>query len=333
MALNTDDPARREHVGWLSTIATLALSFVITSFACSDIGTTQADFRFYFAVKGYDTDKWFGDPVDLATDERAGLVYVADQKSGTVDAFSLQGVPKFQYGAKNGLKAPIGLAVDRNGNVCVAENEGGPIKIIDSKGYVSTLDLPAEQASDKEPPKAGRMTFDRDGNLYIVDRANCRIFVFDKDRKFRFSFGGIGEKRGQFKLLQDVAVDRQGRIYAADALGVPIQVFDRNGGLIYGFGLHGDGQGEVSFPAGLFVDRHDQIWAVDKTQHRVNVFDRSGMFLRTFGNYGQTEGNLFYPVAVAVTGLGRVYVIEAGSRRMQVFTLSRPFEPFDTGGL
>lgn len=315
--------------GRLSVFTTIFLLIAVGSYAGLLDSTTQADFRFYFAVKGYDANSWFGDPTALAIDERGGLIYVADQKAGAVDAFSLQGVAKFQYGSKNGLKAPVGLAVDRNGNVYVTENDGGPIKIINSKGDVSTLELPAEQNSGKDVPKPGRMTFDRDGNLYMVDRANCQVFVFDKDRKFKFKFGEIGNKRGQFKLLQDVAVDRQGRIYTADALGVPIQIFDRKGGYIFGFGMHGEGQGDLSFPAGLFADRHDQIWVVDKTQHCVKVFDRSGMFLRSFGSYGQSDGNLFYPVAAIVDSLGRVYVLEAGSRRLQVFSLSRPFEPFN----
>ena len=85
------------------------------------------------------------------------------------------------------------------------------------KATSALLELTADQGQDKEPPKPGRMTFDHDGNLYVVERANCQIFVFDKDRKFKFKFGGIGDKRGEFKLLQDVAVDRQGRIYATDS--------------------------------------------------------------------------------------------------------------------
>lgn len=316
----------------MSVVAALLLLMGAGAFAAALGDGTQTEFTHYFTVKGYDAGSWFGEPSALALDERAGVIYVADQKAGAVDAFSLQGVAKFQYGPKDGLKAPVGLAVDRRGNVYVSENEGGPIKIIDSRSEVTTLDLPADNDPSKETPKPGRMTIDRDGNLYVVDRANCQIFVFDKDRKFSYKFGVIGDKRGQFKLLQDVAVDRQGRIYAADALGAPVTIFDRKGGYIFGFGIHGEGRGDVAFSAGVFVDRHDQIWVVDKSQHCLKVFDRSGMFLRTFGNFGQQDGGLFYPIAAIVDGLGRVYVLEAGARRLQVFTIKRPFEPFDPRG-
>ena len=289
------------------------------------------DFAFYFGVNGYQPDTWFGEPTALALDNRAGLMYVADTKAGSVDAFSLQGVPKFQYGSKNDLKSPIGLAVDKAGNVYVSENEGGPVKIVDSRGEITTLELPTVEG--EELPKPGRLTFDRDGNLYVVDRAGCRIYVFDSERKLKLKLGGIGEKRGEFKRLEDVAVDRQGRIYALDSAGIPVQVFDKKGKYIYRFGFRGEGQQDMSFAAALFIDRNDQIWVVDRGQHCLKVFDRSGSFLRKFASYGLGEGTLFHPTDAEMDDFGRVYVLEAGGRRLQVFSLNRPFEPLKPSGL
>ena len=312
----------RNRAGNLAACLILALA---AGLSVAAFGQTGGDFTFYFGVKGYDGSSWFGEPSALALDERSGLIYVADTKAGTVDAFSLQGVPKFQYGAKNNLKAPLGLAIDSDGRVYVSENEGGPIKIIDSRGSTTMLALPKD---GDEETKAGRMTFDRDGNLYVVDRANCRVLVFGRDGAFKLKFGSPGDERGQFKVLQDVAVDRQGRIYALDAVGVPIRVFDMKGGYVRSIGARGEGQTEISFSAGLFIDRNDQIWVVDRAQHCLKVHDRSGAYLRTFGSYGLGEGSLFLPVDAAIDSFGRVYVLEMGARRMQVFSLKNPLEPF-----
>jgi len=252
-------------------------------------------------------------------------------KSGTVDAFSLQGIPRFRYGPKQGLKSPLALAVDSKGDVYVAENDGGPIKIIGAKGEVTTLELPADER--KEPPKPGRMSFDQDGNLYVVDRANNEILVFDKQRKIKLRVAALGSDRYKFKLLQDVAVDRQGRIYVLDSIAPPVQVFDRNGKYLYRFGFHGDGEQDLAFPAALFIDRSDQVWIVDRAQHGLKVFDRTGTFLRRFGSYGLGEGMLFHPIDADLDNFGHVIVLETGSRRMQVFTLARPFEPLRPAGL
>jgi sugar lactone lactonase YvrE len=317
----------------LGVFAVLVMLGATSGYAAPYGTGTQNDLGFYFGVNGYEANGRFGEPTALALDERNSLIYVADQAAGVIDAFSLQGIPKFQYGSKSGLKAPVGVAVDRLGNVFVSENDGGAIKVIGPKGDISVVEIPAGLGEGKEAPKPGKMTFDRDGNLYVVDRASCRILVFDKERKYKFKFGGIGDKRGEFKLLQDVALDRQGRIYATDALGVPVQVFDRKGAYMQGFGIRGEGGDGLSFPSGIFVDRHDQVWIVDKTRHCLKVYDRAGTFLKSFGSYGQAEGSLYYPVSAAADNLGRVYVLEFGARRLQVFTLDKPFQPFNPYGM
>ena len=92
-----------------------ALCLLLTLWAAAGmsaaaLGQGGSDFAFYFGVKGYEANSWFAEPSALALDERSGLIYVADTKAGVVDAFSLQGIPKFQYGAKNDLRAPLGVA-------------------------------------------------------------------------------------------------------------------------------------------------------------------------------------------------------------------------------
>lgn len=313
----------------VNAILCAVLSAAVPSYAALPDQDSQT-FSFYFSVIGYGRATSFGEPSALALDRDNSLIFIADVKAGNVNAFGFQGVSKFQYGAKNGLKAPVGLAVGKNDNLFISEDEGGPVKIIDSKGEVSALALPG--AEGEEAPKPGRMTVDQDGNLYVVDRTNCRVYVFDKERKFKFKLGGVGNQRGEFKMLQDVAVDRQGRIYALDTLGTPVQVFDKNGKFIYRFGSLGEGVQDVSFPAALFIDRHDQIWIVDKAQHCLKVFGRSGAFLRKFGDYGLGESTLFYPIDADIDDFGRVYVLEVGARRLQVFSLKRPFEPLRPEG-
>ncbi|MHB1457823.1 MAG: NHL repeat-containing protein [Armatimonadota bacterium] len=315
----------RKSMGFALCLVIMMLLISAVNAAPFDSGVPE--FSFHYGINGFSHGSWFDNPMSLALDQQSSLIYVADMKADKVDAFSFQGIPKFQYGVKNGLKAPLGIVVDRRRNVYVSENAGGPIKIIDIKGAVTTLDIPVEK--DDALPMPGRMTIDQDGNLYVVERANSRIYVFDKDLKFKLKFGGVGNERGMFKMLTDIAVDRQGRIYALDAQGIPVQVFDTKGNLIYQFGTIGDGDQDLSRPAGIFIDRNDQIWIADKDQHAVKVFARSGIFLRKFGDYGLGEGMLFYPVDVALDNAGRVYVLESGSRRLQVFALKRPLEPFN----
>lgn len=309
----------------------LAFSLSAILLASASIGDCADEISFVFRVNGFESEGVFGDPVAVAVNERAGILCVADMKYGRVDAFSLQGVPKFEYGPEKGIESPCGIAVDKDGTIFISENSAGPIKVIDPKGEKSTMELPASEGDS--PPKPGKMTLDRDGSLYVVDRANSRVCVFDKDRKLKLQFGKAGDKRGEFKEPRDVAVDRQGRIYVLDSGGAPVQVFDKKGKYIYRFGFRGEGEEDISSPSALFVDQNDQVWVVDRGWHAFKVFDRSGSFLRRIGTYGVEEGFLFQPVDAEMDALGRIYVVESGARRLQIFSLNKPFEPFSPPGL
>lgn len=289
---------------------------------------TTADFAYQFRVNGFGPDSAFVEPSALLLDEHAGSMYVADSKAGEINVFNLQGMPKQRYGSSDGLKAPVGLALDKTGNLLVSEDEAGPIKTVSQSGSWGTFDLPVETGA--KPPKPGRMTSDSDGNLYIVDRANNRLCVLDSDRKLKFYI--TGPKKG-FKDLTDCAVDRQSRIYAIDNSGQPVHVYDKKGKALYKFGFQGQGSQDIGAPTGVFIDRNDQVWVVDKAQNALKVFDRTGTYLCAFGTYGVGEGQLAGPTDAKMDSFGRVYVIESGSRRLQVFALSRPFEPFTTPGL
>jgi len=315
------------HIGFIPTLL-FACSLVASAGAFDPV---QQDFTQCLVINGFTAGASFEEPSSVAIDERTGSMYIADTKAGTISQFTLQGVPVNQLGTSENLKSPFGIAIDGKGNIFVSEDDKASIKIINSKGESSSLEVSSGDGSVSAKP--GRMTFDGDGNLYVVDRATNRILIFDKDRKFVIAIGSAGTKRGQFKALQDVAVDRHGRIYALDSSGFPVQVFDKKGKYLYRFGFQGDDPQDLSFASSLFIDRNDQIWIVDKGQNALKVFDRVGTFLRKFGTYGVGESALFYPTDAKMDNMGRVYVLESGGRRLQVFTILHPYERFNPPGL
>ncbi len=282
---------------------------------------------FRYAIRDFQGHERFQDPTALALDTKKGLLYVADRAAGTVFVYSTLGIARTRLDDKDGVKAPIGLAVDRRSTLYISEDDGGPVQVLPFNGTMTTLALPA--AGEKGlPPKPGRLATDRDDNLYVVDRANGRVCVFDRAQKFKYAVGSLGDKEGQFKELQDIAVDRQGRLYALDATGPAVQVFDGKGHYLYTFGTHGEAPEQLSFPTALFIDRQDQVWIVDRPRHALKVYDRMGTFLLTFGTYGQGEGELFHPLDAALDDTGHLFVLEVGALRVQAFTVTRPFEPF-----
>jgi sugar lactone lactonase YvrE len=282
--------------------------------------------KFLYAVNGYFTGSKFANPAGIAIDEGRNLVYVSDTDGNVVDAFSTQGIPRFQIGVNKELKAPQALAVDRDGNLYVAERGKSKIKVFNTDNEMAEV---IDVAGICEGAGAvARMKVGRDRSLYIIDQENQQVIVLDQNRKLRLKFGKPGADRGQFKTIEDIAVDRQGRMYVTDSSGIPVQAFDSKGKFIYKFGQRGAADDDFVQPTSIAVDRFDQVWVADTSEHTIRIFDRVGFFIKTFGEYGMSEGTLYYPIDLGIDGFGKVYVLERGLRRLQVFALDKPFQPF-----
>ena len=68
--------------------------------------------------------------------------------------------------------------------------------------------------------------------LYIVDRDNNRIQVFDKNGTFLFKWGEEGEGDGEFTLPYGLDVDKEGNVWVADRGNNRIQKFDAEGNFL-----------------------------------------------------------------------------------------------------
>jgi len=83
--------------------------------------------------------------------------------------------------------------------------------------------------------KVGSVTADREGNLYIYDSLQTKIFKLNKNLKLVKGFGSKGRGPGEFgsrvfSVVLNVGSDN--KLYAADNFNKKIHMFDLNGKLI-----------------------------------------------------------------------------------------------------
>src|SRR5690349_16466646 len=69
------------------------------------------------------------------------------------------------------------------------------------------------------------------GNIYVLDRDNARIAVFNSSGTFLFSWGEPGGGIGQFNSPVSIAIDGNDRVYVAGDAS-EVEVFDANGQFI-----------------------------------------------------------------------------------------------------
>ena len=165
------------------------------------------------------------DPGGLALDTQNRLLYVADAELDQVlvyDADTLKPMRKLgTAGHKHELTTPgdfskpAGVAVDREGNLYVADTWNNRIEIFDADGnLVSTFGKAGDGPGYFSRPKG--VAIDSDGHVWVADGMQDRIQVFTKEGQLLISFGGHGLLPGQFQGLAGIAIDKRNRVFTSE---------------------------------------------------------------------------------------------------------------------
>jgi DNA-binding beta-propeller fold protein YncE len=130
---------------------------------------------------------------------------------------------------------------------------------------------------------------DSAGNIYVADRLNDRIQIFDDAGNYLRGFGSSGTGIGEFDNPFGLALDDVGNIYVSEIGNNRVQVFDNLGNFEYTFGSIGSGDGEFDQAGGLFVN-NGRIYVSDHFNDRVQVFsavpEPSSLALMTIATVG-----------------------------------------------
>eukprot|EP00111_Clytia_hemisphaerica_P004669 TCONS_00013412-protein len=154
------------------------------------------------------------------------------------------------------------------------------------------------------------------GQIYVTDKTNNRVQIFDKFGTFLSEFGSRGTKQGQFSGPEGIAVDQAGMIFVADTENHRIQAFNANGTYHSKFGTKGSEEGELLSPCGIAIDKIGNICVADRGNHRVQVFTPEGKSLLSFGSYGDQYGQLNSPSFLAINNDNWFIVADNGNNRI-----------------
>lgn len=213
---------------------------------------------------------------------------------------------------------PSGIAADREGNVYVTSARGHSISKYSKAGTrLATRDIHGNKLGELTHPCGLHVI---DGEVYVCDRNNCRVHVFNRDLQPLRTFGGQGRNPGQLHWPYDIIQDSEGHLYVSDCDNHRIQVFDKNGQFLHMFGSRGTEKGQLKRPMGMTISNDGgHVFVSEYDNHRVSVYKTDGTFVSSFGHYGTGKGELCYPVGLAFDNDGFLYVCDQGNNRIQVF--------------
>ena len=130
-----------------------------------------------------------------------------------------------------------------------------------------------EHLGVREPAEIISITRDRTGTIYFLSEQWGRIFVYDKDEAFLFSFGDKGGDSGKLARARGIAVDSPSdRIYVSDYLRHTILVYDLKGQWLYEIGGKGTRPGSFFYPSSICLDEDRTLYVADTFNHRVQIF-------------------------------------------------------------
>jgi len=198
-----------------------------------------------------------------------------------------------------------GVAVDRKGNIWVAERCGAnscagsklaPILEFDPSGK-----LLASFGAEMFVFPHG-ITADRDGNIWVTDGdgkdgKGHQVFKFSPTGKVLMTLGkaGVaGTSEDTFNKPSAVAIATNGDIFVADGHGgesnARIVKFSKDGKFIMTWGKKGSAPGDLNIPHALAFDSKGRLFVADRGNNRIQIFDQNGKFIDQWQQFSRPSG-------------------------------------------
>jgi sugar lactone lactonase YvrE len=291
-------------------------------------------------------------PVAVAVD-RAGSLYISERAgyrvrkvspAGIITTVAGNGSPEGPAGdggpATSAVVVPGGIAVDRSGNLFLAEYSGR-IRRVSPDGKIATV-----AAANGAPLGAFGIAIDPHDNLLVTQgqrllklSADGMLGVVAGTGTPGYSGDGGPAVDAQLGNVLAVGVDGNNNIFVtsdarirkigADNIITTVAGTGVWGPRMTGIAFSGDGGpatgAELSWPWGVAVDEHGNLFIADTAHHRVRRVS-AGVITTVAGDgnagfSGDTgpavHAQLHSPTALALDKAGNLFVLDAGNHRVR----------------
>lgn len=187
-----------------------------------------------------------------------------------------------------------------------------------------------------------RVTTDSQHRLYVFQRKDPAVLIFDQNGKFLSSWGaGLFKRAHGFKIANDV-------IYLTDQADNVAMIYTLDGKLLKQLGTRGQhsdtgcedwhnlplrAAGPFNHPTEMLPGPSGDLYVTDGYRNsRVHRFTKDGELIQSWGQPGKTApGDFHLPHTLAIAPDGTLYVSDRANQRVQIFTPDGQFKGMWTG--
>jgi hypothetical protein len=187
-----------------------------------------------------------------------------------------------------------------------------------------------------------RLATDSRGRLYVFQRKDPAVLVFDSEGKFLRSWGSGQFKRPHgFRIVDD-------KVYLTDQVDNLAMVYTLDGELVKQLGTRGQASdtgcedwhnlplraaGPFNHPTEIMPGPSGDLYVTDGYRNsRVHRFSKDGELKQSWGEPGKSApGEFHLPHSMAIAPDGTLYVSDRANSRVQIFTPEGRFIGMWTG--
>ncbi len=252
------------------------------------------------------------------------------------------------------LNLPMAMAIDKVGNIYIADERNSAIRKVDNAGIITTVAGNGifDYAGDGGPATAAHLSnvaglaIDANDNLYVADEVNNRIRKIDRNGRIttiagngKMGYSGNGKAATLAALYYPigVAVDAVGNVFFADAGNNAVRCITKDGiiNTVAGTGAGGyTGDGgpasaaRLSHPTGVAIDPGGDLYIADEKNNVIRKVSpaRGGKISTIAGTgkpgYGGDNGparnaSLNNPTGIAADSAGNLYIADYNNNRIR----------------
>lgn len=296
----------------------------------------------------------FNWPTGVAVDDR-GNIYVADFLNNLIRKINSKGVVATFIGSGHSgfadgkgrmahLKGPDNIAIDKDGNIYVADSDNFRIRRITSDGIITTIAGSGIKGYKDGDWKTAMFAYptgiavDGDGNVFVADRGSHAIrkimaggnVVTIAGNGYPAYADGSGIET-HFREPVSLAVDHTGNVYVADSGNNSIRKITPDGTVSTLAGDvrpgYKDGEGREArffWPTGVAMDSFGNIYVCDSQNNRIRrvtpegfVSTVAGMGIPGFADGSGYNAQFSFPTGIEVDKAGNIYVADSGNNRIR----------------